>query len=119
MAWAGKRQHKYGAKKAQCAHGHTHDSQREARRCDELHLLERAGEIEGLEREPKFYFSIEGRQVKHSNGRRAVFTPDFAYWDRQSGQRIVEDSKGFRTKDYVLRAAFFRAFYPDLVLREV
>lgn len=110
---------KYGARKAACRHGHTHDSGREAKRCDELHLLLRAGEIERLEQQPRFFFEVDGRPVKHGNGRRACFTPDFSYWDRHSGSRIVEDAKGMRTPDYVLRAAFFRALFPDITLREV
>lgn len=113
------RKNKYGAKKAPCRHGHTHDSGREAKRCDELHLLLRAGEIEDLEQQPKFYFVINGQQVKHPNGRRLAFTPDFAFMDRQSGRKIVEDAKGMRTEAYVVRAAVFRACFPHLVLREV
>lgn len=114
-----KRGNKYGARKTPCSYGHTHDSGREAKRCNELHLLLRTGEIERLEQQPKFFFEIDGRQVKHQNGRRAVFTPDFSYWDRQTGLRVIEDAKGMRTPDYVLRAAFFRALHPDIILREV
>jgi len=36
---------KYHAKRTACAHGHTHASGREAKRCAELHLLLRAGHI--------------------------------------------------------------------------
>jgi hypothetical protein len=114
-----KRPNKYGAKKADCLHGHRHDSGREAKRCNELHLLLRAGDIERLEMQPKFWFVIDGQQLKHTNGRRVGFTPDFRYWDRHSGKEIVEDSKGFVARDYPLRAALFRALHPELILREV
>jgi hypothetical protein len=43
-----KRFGKYRAVKAQCRAGHTHDSKREAIRCDELHILEAAGKISNL-----------------------------------------------------------------------
>lgn len=110
---------KYGAKKENCRQGHRHDSIREAKRCNELHLLLRAGEIERLEQQPQYWFQINGKQVKHQNGRRVGFKPDFRYWDRLSGSQIVEDAKGVRTEAYVLRAAIFRALHPDIVFREV
>lgn len=114
-----RRGNKYGAKKATCRNGHVHDSRREARRCDQLHLLLRAGDIEGLECQPQYWFSFDGRQIKHTNGRRVGYRPDFRYFDRHSGCEIVEDAKGIRTEGYVLRAAIFRALYPSITLREV
>ncbi len=110
---------KYGAKKADCQHGHRHDSQREAKRCNELHLLERAGAISTLRIHPQFWFIIDGKQVKHPNGRRVGFKADFAYIELPSLQDVVEDSKGFRTEAYVLKAAFFRALFPEVDFREV
>lgn len=112
------RRNKFGAKKAACAQGHSHDSIGEARYCDQLHLLQRAGEIEQLEVHPQYWFVINGKQVKHPNGRRVGFKPDFRYFDRHSGNEIVDDFKGFRTPDYVLRAAIFRALFPTITLRE-
>jgi hypothetical protein len=44
-----KRFGKYRAIKAQCNAGHTHDSKREAVRCNELHILQAAGEITDLQ----------------------------------------------------------------------
>lgn len=110
---------KYHAKKTDCHHGHRHDSRKEARRCDHLHLLQRAGEIEALEQQPQYWFAIDGVQVKHANGRRVGFKPDFRYRDRHSGATVVEDSKGVRTEAYVLRAAMFRALFPGVEFREV
>lgn len=110
---------KYGARKTDCRNGHNHASKREAKRCDELHLLLRAGEIESLEHQPRFYFTVNGVELKHDNGRRAVYTADFAFDDRQSAKRIVEDTKGMSARDWPLRKALFRACYPELVLREV
>lgn len=113
------RRNKYSARKTLCRAGHTHDSGKEARRCDELHLLLRAGEIEDLEQQPRFYFTIDGRQVKHDNGRRVGLTADFAFIDRQTGRKVVEDSKGMVVRDWPIRKAIFRALYPDIILREV
>lgn len=108
---------KYGAKKAVCSHGHVHDSQREQRRCDELHLLERAGAIAELRMQPHYPFKIAGTPLKGKNGHALGFTGDFEY--REDGRLICEDSKGFVVRDYPLRSALFRALFPDVELREV
>lgn len=110
---------KYRAKKTPCRQGHTHASGREAKRCDELHLMLRAGDIEDLELQPQFWFAIDGRQLKHENGRRVGYKADFLYTDRHSGTRIVEDSKGASVRDWPIRKAIFKALNPHLVLREV
>ena len=114
-----KRANKYGARKSPCKQGHTHDSGREAKRCNDLHLLQRAGQIANLRMQPQFWFIIDGKQVKHANGRRVGFKPDFAYIEVPSLDDVVEDSKGMRTEAYVLRAAIFRALFPEVDFREV
>jgi len=117
-----KRAHKFGARKSSCVSGHMHPSAKEARRCNELHILRRAGHIRDLEVEPQFFFTIDGRQLKHLNGRRAGFKPDFGYRLADSDRRIVEDCKGgaaTKTEAYVLRVALFRHLHPEIELREV
>ena len=119
MKIRGRRGNKYGAKVRGCQNGHQHPSIHEAKICDELHLLVRAGQITDLVREPQFFFSINGVQVKHKNGRRVGYKPDFGYTDVASGRRVVVEAKGLYVRDYVLRAAIFRALYPDIELREL
>lgn len=109
--------HKYSAKVTDCGHGHTHPSKKEARRCAQLHLLQRAGEITELEVGPRYYFEVAGRPLIHDNGRRACYTPDFRYRVR-AGRLVVEDSKGMRVRDWPLRKALFRACYPDIEVVE-
>lgn len=108
---------KYYAKRTMCHAGHTHASRREAARCDELHLLQKAGEISDLEIEPQFWFVIDGRQVKHPNGRRVGFRPDFIYVE--NGQWCAEDVKSPATitEAAVLRFALFRHLFPTYELR--
>lgn len=111
---------KFGAKRAQCNHGHTHSSQKEARRCNDLHLLERAGQIVGLRVEPKFHFTINGSYMKTLSGRLAIYRPDFTYVENK--QQVAEDVKGNRatiTEASALRMALFCACYPDIELRLV
>lgn len=104
--------HKFSAKKTECAQGHSHPSRKEAKRCDELHLLERAGAISGLIVGPVFYFEVHGKPVKMGNGQNAKFTPDFSYIE--NGQRVCEDSKGMITQDFRLRWALAKATWPEI-----
>lgn len=108
------------ARKTACQNGHAHASAKEARRCDVLHVRQTAGEIVGLRVEPRFHFSVNGREVKMGNGQVARYTGDFTYIE--AGKQIVEDvkaSNGFVERDVPLRLALMRACYPDIVLRVV
>ncbi len=109
------RGNKYSAKKTLCANGHNHASKREAKRCDELHLLQRAGEITHLEIEPKFTFIVNGAPMKMLNGQNASYRPDFTYFTADA--QIAEDVKGMVTEAFRLRSALFRACYPGVELR--
>lgn len=111
------RRNKYGAKKTQCPHGHKHDSKREAKRCTELHGLLADGHIEQLQVHHQFWFVIDGKPIKHRNGRRVGYLSDFTYIE--NGRSIVEDAKGFAARDWPLRRAIFEALFPDWELREV
>jgi hypothetical protein len=110
------RRSKFNAKKAYCAQCHKHDSKREAARCDELHTLWAAGDIGDLVVHPQFYFVINGSQVKHDNGRRVGYKPDFSYTEK--GQECVEDVKGMVTTDFTLRKAIFKALFPTIEFRQ-
>lgn len=111
------RGNKYSAKQTACRAGHAHPSKKEARRCNDLHLLQNAGEISDLEIGRRFFFEVNGRPLLHDNGRRAVYTPDFVYRQR-GGQLTAEDSKGMRVRDWPLRKALFRACYPHIEVIE-
>ena len=81
--------------------GERFDSAKEARRYGELVLLERAGEIHDLKRQVKFELipsqKVNGRVVERS----CSYVADFVYKDH--GKTVVEDTKGFRTKDYIIK----------------
>lgn len=109
---------KYRAVKSQCSAGHTHDSKREAIRCNELHALQAAGEIGDLVVHPQYWFVINGKQLKHANGRRVGYKSDFEYTDTASGIKITEDVKGVIVRDWPLRRAVFIALFPDHKLLE-
>lgn len=107
---------KYRAVKSQCDAGHTHDSKREAVRCDELHALQTSGVISDLVVHPQYWFVINGKQLKHANGRRVGYKSDFEY--TENGVQITEDVKGVVVRDWPLRRAVFIALFPFHELRE-
>lgn len=111
---------KWKAKKAYCAEGHRHDSISEAKRCDELHDMQSKGYIDDLIVWPQFWFVINGRQVKHDNGRRLGYLADFQY--TLNGNEVVEDVKGSKSvdsRDWPIRKALFKALFPTYDLREI
>ncbi len=70
------------------------DSKREARRYMDLWLMQRAGEISGLQTQVK-YELIPKQVHKDGTKERAIdYVADFVY--QQGGETVVEDSKGFR-----------------------
>lgn len=81
--------------------GHTFDSKKEAKRYYELRLLEKAGEITDLQTQVKFVLipsqRIDGKVVE----RECAYKADFVY--KENGKTVVEDTKGFKTKDYVIK----------------
>lgn len=91
---------KYGNRKTK-RDGVTFDSKKEARRWSELSLLEKVGAIQNLQRQVRYELlpsqRIDGKVVE-----RAVhYVADFVY--EQDGVTVVEDTKGFRTADYIIK----------------
>ena len=76
----------------------TYDSKKEALRHRELLLLERAGKITNLERQVKFEL------IPKQDGERAcTYVADFVYTNVDTGERVVEDTKGFKTEVYRIK----------------
>ena len=110
---------KYQNQKAERGEIHF-DSQKEARRYDELLLMLRAGEIRDLRLQPQF--TIQESYVTETGERvRAIrYTADFSYIREVSGEKIVEDVKSgpTRTKEYLRNRKFMRSMY-GIDVREV
>lgn len=101
---------KFGAKQIITEDGLKFDSKKEHKRYCELKLLERAGKISGLVRQPKFELiptqkedSTECYKRGPNKGqpkpgyvieKACTYVGDFAYW--QDGKYIVEDVKGYQ-----------------------
>ena len=97
------RMNKYGAKKL-IIDGETFDSRMEARRWRELRLIQRAGEIDGLQRQVKYVLIPAQRDgTGHVIERPVSYIADFVYRDARTGEQVVEDVKGARTKEYIIK----------------
>ena len=82
--------------------GETYDSVKEYRRAKELELLEKSGVIKDLKRQVRFEIIPSQRGEDGKVVERAVtYVADFVYFE--DGKLIVEDTKGFRTKDYIIK----------------
>lgn len=87
------------------------DSKREASRYAELKLLERVGDIEKLELQPKFPLLVNGLKI-------CTYIADFSYTDRRTGERVVEDVKSAPTKtaQYRIKVKLLKALHGIKVL---
>lgn len=93
-------------------------SKKEASRYTELKLLEKAGKIKDLELQKSYELipaqyeestdvytkgAHKGEHKKVLLEREIVYRADFVYTDCETGQQVVEDTKGMSTKEYVIK----------------
>lgn len=104
---------KYNNKKVTTNDGITHDSKKEAVRWMELQIMQNVGLISNLKRQVKYilipaqyenFYDEKTGKVKKGKclERECCYVADFVYLDC-SGEIIVEDTKGFKTKDYIIK----------------
>lgn len=107
--------------------GITFDSKREYARYCELVLLEKAKKISNLRRQVKFVLipaQYEKSTEKYKKGenkgqlkrgvlleRECAYIADFVYIDNETNKKVVEDTKGMRTKDYIIKRKLMLATY--------
>lgn len=106
---------KYGNEKKKI-NGYTFASKAEARRYQQLFLMERAGIIHGLRLQPE-YELIPSFRKNNKTYRRTVYIADFEY--KENGKTIVEDVKGYATDVYKLKKKMFEYKYPELTIKEI
>lgn len=96
------------------------DSKKEYNRFCELSLLEKAGTITDLQRQVKFLLIPEQRlpdRVGVRGGiykglvleRKCCYIADFVY--QKDGKTVVEDTKGYRTSDYIIKRKLMLSVY--------
>lgn len=107
--------------------GVTFDSRKEFRRYEELQLLQQAGEITNLRRQVKFVLIPTQREPSKIGTRGGVkkgkllerecaYVADFVY--SENGKIVVEDTKGLRTKDYIIKRKLM-LYVHNIRIREV
>ena len=95
---------------------------KEYRRYLELLWLEKDGQISDLQRQVK-YLLIPAQREPDSIGKRGgvkkgkliekevAYYADFVYTDTATSEVVVEDTKGMRTKDYILKRKMMLYFH--------
>ena len=115
--------------------GETYDSIKEYRRYCELLVLQRAGAITELKRQVEFellpaqFEDIPTGEIYRQGERKGQpkykrvcveksvkYVADFVY--KENGKYIVEDTKGFKTKDYILKRKMMLYFH-NIKIKEV
>lgn len=101
---------KYGNHKT-WRNGKAFDSKKEAARHSELLLMQRAGVIAELETQKEFTL-IPAQYSADEKTKRGTpkcieqaikYKADFYYYDKERQRYVCEDTKGFRTKDYIIK----------------
>ena len=104
-----------------------HDSRKEAKRWVELSLMQKAGLIKDLKSQVEFELLPTQREAStevYTRGEKkglpkegkvlekgVTYIADFVYTDTATGEKVVEDSKGVRTKDYILKRKMMLYFH--------
>ena len=87
-----------------------YDSAKEAERARVLHLMEKAGKIRDLREQVRFelipaqYDTCTRKCVE----RKVEYVADFVYVDCATEKTVVEDVKGVKTKEYVIKRKLMR-----------
>lgn len=105
---------KYNSRKTEMD-GITFDSHAEARRYQELRLLQRAGDITNLICHPRYDLFPGTKASDGSRLSKIAYVADFEYIN-EAGETIVEDVKGVETAVFRLKRNLFLRMYPHLRL---
>lgn len=91
---------KYRNKKVE-QDGEQFDSRKEARRWVELQMMRAEGSIANLRRQVSYELIPKQRRADGEVERACAYVADFVY--EQDGMIVVEDAKGMRTRDYIIK----------------
>ena len=105
---APRKANKYGAKRVG-----THASQKEHDRANTLKMWQRVGVISNLREQVPYELipaqfgecgtDLKGKPVRVCVEKSCKYIADFVYTDNETGATVVEDTKGVRTKEYVIK----------------
>lgn len=107
-AYLPKKRNKYGAQRVG-----EHASRKEHDRANQLKLWQRAGVISNLREQVPYELipaqfgecgtDLKGKPVRVLIEHACRYIADFVYTDNKTGATIVEDTKGVRTKEYIIK----------------
>jgi hypothetical protein len=97
--------------------GYKFDSLAELGRYQNLRTMENNGDISNLVVHPRFILQ-EPFTYNHVRERAIAYEADFSYYEKD-GKKIVEDVKGFKTKEYLLKRKLFLYKYPGVNFVEI
>ena len=90
-----------------------HASKKEHNRACQLRRMERAGLISDLREQVPYELipaqygtcgkDFKGRETRVLLERACSYVADFVYTDKATGRTVVEDTKGVRTKEYIIK----------------
>ena len=109
-----------------------YDSTRESERARQLRQMEKDGRISDLREQVRYelipaqyeeFERIGKRGTPIKPGKRCIeksvcYVADFVYVDPVTGETVVEDAKGFRTDDYIIKRKLM-LFVHGIRIREV
>lgn len=105
------KRHKFGAIRTVCNLGHKHPSKAEAMHCWALQAQMKANLITHLVWETVYPLIVNGIFICNHK-------PDFSYSCKIKG-KCVDEVKGFKTADWVLKSKLFQALYPHIKYRVI
>ena len=94
------------------------DSKAEARRWQQLRLMERGGIIRDLRRQVPYVLIKAGRWLSGKAYPKTVYKADFVYVVEGTGEVVVEDVKGVKTDVYKIKKRLMAERY-GITIREV
>ena len=100
-----KRYNKYKNKKV-TIDNITFDSKKEARRYEELKLMEKTGLITNLVLQPR-YELLKAFKRRGKTHRKIEYIADFKYFDNERQVEVIEDVKGVSTSVFSLKMKLF------------
>lgn len=80
-----------------------YDSRKEYYRAQQLKILLKAGVISDLREQVAFILIPSQTNSEGKTERPVKYIADFVYIDNATGQMVVEDTKGFRTPEYIIK----------------
>ena len=93
-----------------------YDSIKEAKRAEELKLLQRAGKIKNLEEQKVFELIPAFKDLSGKTERAVKYKTDFFYYDNDIKRFVINDVKSPMTKklkDYIIKRKLTKRLYPE------